>query len=39
MLFLRVVGEVGAGDLESVEKETGAARVDIVGGDAGDDPA
>lgn len=39
MLFLRVVGEVGAGDLEGVEKETGAARIDIVGGDTGEDPA
>jgi hypothetical protein len=27
-------GEVEAGDLESVEEEAGAARVDLVGGDA-----
>jgi hypothetical protein len=30
-------GEVGAGDLESVEEEPGAARVDVVGGDAAED--
>ena len=39
LLFLRVVSEVGTGDLERVEKETGAARVDVVGGDAGEDLA
>src|SRR5882757_7843391 len=30
-------GEVEAGDLEAVEEEAGAARVDVVGGDALED--
>lgn len=30
-------GQVEAGDLQAVEKETGAARVDLVGGDAAQD--
>lgn len=30
-------GEIGGGDLEAVEEETGAARVDAVGGDAAED--
>jgi hypothetical protein len=30
-------GQVKAGDLEAVEKEAGAARVDVVGGDALED--
>ena len=32
-------GEVGAGDLEAVEEEAGAAGVDVVGGDAAEDLA
>ena len=37
-LFVRVgFGEVAAGDLETVEEEAGAARVEVVGGDAEDD--
>ena len=32
-------GEVEAGDLEAVEEETGAAGVDVVGGDALEDLA
>ena len=32
-------GEVGAGDLEAVEEESGAAGVDVVGGDAAEDLA
>jgi hypothetical protein len=32
-------GEVEAGDLEAVEEESGAARVDVVGGDALEDLA
>ena len=32
-------GEVEAGDLEAVEEEAGAARVDVVGGDALEDLA
>jgi hypothetical protein len=34
-----VVFEVGGGDLEGVEEESGAARVEVVLGDAGDDLA
>jgi hypothetical protein len=30
----RLFGEVEAGDLEAVEEKTGAAGVDVVGGDA-----
>jgi hypothetical protein len=30
----RGLGEVEAGDLETVEEETGAAGVDVVGGDS-----
>jgi hypothetical protein len=30
-------GQVEAGDLEAVEKQAGAARVDVVGGDALED--
>ncbi|HEY1993874.1 MAG TPA: hypothetical protein VGG81_05680 [Edaphobacter sp.] len=33
----RGFGEVEAGDLEAVEEEAGAARVDVVGGDAAED--
>jgi hypothetical protein len=32
-----VFGEVGGGELEGVEEEAGAAEVDVVAGDAGDD--
>jgi hypothetical protein len=32
-------GEVEAGDLEAVEEEAGAARVDVIGGDALEDLA
>ena len=32
-----MAGEVGAGDLEAVEEEAGAARVDLVAGDAAED--
>ncbi len=32
-----VAGEVGAGDLEAVEEEAGAAGVDLVAGDAAED--
>ncbi len=35
----RGFGEVEAGDLEAVEEESGAAGVEIVGGDAGEDLA
>jgi len=35
----RGFGEVGAGDLEGVEQQTGAAGVDLVGGEAADDLA
>ncbi|QNI36016.1 hypothetical protein [Edaphobacter albus] len=31
--------EIGAGDLESVEEEAGAARVDVIGGEALEDEA
>ena len=31
------LGKVGGGDLERVEEEAGAARVDVVGGDAAED--
>jgi hypothetical protein len=34
-----VLGEVGGGELERVEEEAGAAEVDVVPCDAGDDPA
>jgi hypothetical protein len=33
----RGAGQVGTGDLEAVEQEAGAARVDVVGGDAAED--
>ena len=33
------LGEVGGGDLEAVEEEAGAARVDVVAGDAAEDLA
>ena len=33
------LGEIDRGDLEAVEEETGAARVDLVGGDAAEDLA
>ncbi len=33
-LFLSRGAQVGGGDLEAVEEETGAARVDVLGGDA-----
>lgn len=39
LLFLLMAGEVGAGDLEGVEEQTGASRVDVVVGDAGEDLA
>ena len=35
----RVFGQVGACDLEAVEEESGAARVELVGGDAAEDLA
>jgi hypothetical protein len=34
-----LAGEVEAGDLQAVEEETGAAKVDLVGGDAAEDLA
>ena len=34
-----VLGEVGGGELQSVEEEAGAAEVDVVAGDAVDDAA
>jgi hypothetical protein len=36
---LGLAGEVGAGDLQAVEEEAGAARVDLVAGDAAEDLA
>jgi len=39
LLFLRVVGEIGTGDLEGVEEETGTAGVDVVRGDASENLA
>jgi hypothetical protein len=39
LLGVLVVFEVGGGDLEGVEEESGAARVEVVLGDAGDDLA
>ncbi len=39
LLFLVVVVEVEGGDLESVEEQAGAAAVDVVEGEVGDDLA
>lgn len=37
--LLRCLAQVGGGELEAVEEESGAARVDVVGGDADEELA